>query len=343
MIVAAMPDYSDLNPANLKPGLTTPDGLELKPGLVTSAYAGGTPTASNQIKASLRNADGSLKPGLISGSALKASLLNAAGPAVPSMLLDNLSPAAVYSPARQLLTAYTGPLLRVRRASDNAEQDIGFDVDGLLDETAIAAFCGVAIGYITTWYDQTTGAHHLTNAEAAKQWRIWSGTATVKKNARPAAWSTSAASYMRVASGFTYTALSSCNVVQNSLTNAHVYQFGTLNQGGSMSFTTAIMRTQGNAAQGAATITHATNSFRQFAGIILPTGRRIFADGVEGTPAIDATVLSGADVGLVVGASTTASGGMAGYFGDQVFFTREFSDAHRIAVSDDQKAFYGTP
>jgi hypothetical protein len=69
-------DYSDLIPANLKPGLLTQDGLNLKPGLTTSLYSGGTPTAANQVKSSLLNADGTLKPGLTTadGSALKPSL-----------------------------------------------------------------------------------------------------------------------------------------------------------------------------------------------------------------------------------------------------------------------------
>lgn len=72
-----MTDYSDLDPAILKPGLTTPDGANLKPSLVTSDYTGGTPSAANQIKPSLRNADGSLKAGLLTDGALAASLTNA--------------------------------------------------------------------------------------------------------------------------------------------------------------------------------------------------------------------------------------------------------------------------
>ncbi len=62
-----MADYSDLIPANLKPGLTTPDGQDLKPSLVTPLYTGGTPTAADQFKPSLRDAGGNLKPGLVMG------------------------------------------------------------------------------------------------------------------------------------------------------------------------------------------------------------------------------------------------------------------------------------
>lgn len=54
--------------------------------------------------------------------------------------LDGLNAAAAYS-LRQLRTAYTGPLVRVRRSSDNAEADIGFGADGWLDLDALTTHC----------------------------------------------------------------------------------------------------------------------------------------------------------------------------------------------------------
>lgn len=67
------PDYSDLNPEVLRRGLVDGNG-NLKPGLVTPEYTGGTPSAAGEIKASLRNADGTLKAGLIRGDQLKESI-----------------------------------------------------------------------------------------------------------------------------------------------------------------------------------------------------------------------------------------------------------------------------
>jgi hypothetical protein len=69
-----MPDYSNLNPSRLKPGLVTPGG-DLKPGLVTEHYTGGIPSAANQVKPSLLDADGNLKPGLLLDGKLKPSLV----------------------------------------------------------------------------------------------------------------------------------------------------------------------------------------------------------------------------------------------------------------------------
>jgi hypothetical protein len=58
-----------------------------------------------------------------------------------SLLLDTYTGAAVAYSLRQLRTAYTGAAIRVRRSSDNAEQDIGF-VGGDLDTTSMLNFVG---------------------------------------------------------------------------------------------------------------------------------------------------------------------------------------------------------
>lgn len=61
-------------------------------------------------------------------------------PASP-LLLDTYTGAAVAYSLRQLRTAYTGPAIRVRRSSDNAEQDINF-VNGDLDTQSLLDFVG---------------------------------------------------------------------------------------------------------------------------------------------------------------------------------------------------------
>ena len=71
-------------------------------------------------------------------TAIAHGILRAFGPLLP---LDNLPASAAYS-TRKLRTAYTGPALRVRRSSDNAEADIGFGADGGLDLYALTLHCG---------------------------------------------------------------------------------------------------------------------------------------------------------------------------------------------------------
>jgi hypothetical protein len=78
-----------------------------------------------------------------------------------SLLLDDYPNAAVAYSLRQLRTAYTGAAIRVRRSSDNAEQDINF-IGGDLDTASLLTFCGAGNGFITTWYDQSGNANNAT-------------------------------------------------------------------------------------------------------------------------------------------------------------------------------------
>ena len=73
-----MADYTDFNPANLRAGLLKSDRSGLKPSLTTSLYSGtGAPTHWNQLKPSLRHADGTLRAGLqkADGSLKSAALI----------------------------------------------------------------------------------------------------------------------------------------------------------------------------------------------------------------------------------------------------------------------------
>jgi hypothetical protein len=85
----------------------------------------------------------------------------------PSLLLDLYPNAAAAYSLRKLRSAYTGACIRVRRSSDNAEQDIGF-VANELDTAALLAFVGSGNGLIVTWYDQQ-GSNNLTNSTLIRQ------------------------------------------------------------------------------------------------------------------------------------------------------------------------------
>jgi hypothetical protein len=88
-------------------------------------------------------------------------------------LLDTYSGAAAAYSLRLLDSTYTGDAIRVRRASDNTEQDIGFDGNGDLDTSALATFCAGTNGFIRTWYDQSGNANHATQGTTANQPKIY--------------------------------------------------------------------------------------------------------------------------------------------------------------------------
>lgn len=81
----------------------------------------------------------------------------------PSHIWETIAPSGsllgVWSVARRIVTSYNGALIRVRRASDNAQQDIGFDASGNLNTAALAAFVGSSQGFLTRVYDQAYNAH----------------------------------------------------------------------------------------------------------------------------------------------------------------------------------------
>lgn len=75
----------------------------------------------------------------------------------------------LYEIARRGLTAYTGPLVRIRRSTDSVQQDFGYvENTGLLDTAAIAAFIGGGSGFVVTIYDQV-GSTNPTQATASLQ------------------------------------------------------------------------------------------------------------------------------------------------------------------------------
>lgn len=84
-------------------------------------------------------------------------------------LLDTYSGAAAAYSLRRLSSTYTGNLIRVRRSSDNAEQNIGYNTNNVLDTTALLSFVGSGDGFVTTWYDQSGNTKNATQTTAANQ------------------------------------------------------------------------------------------------------------------------------------------------------------------------------
>jgi hypothetical protein len=99
------------------------------------------------------------------------------------LLAEYPGAAATYS-LRQLTTAYTGSAIRVRRASDNTEQDIGF-VSNELDTSALTTFCSGTNGFVKTWYDQSGNGRDATQTTAASQPQIVSSGSVILDNGKP--------------------------------------------------------------------------------------------------------------------------------------------------------------
>jgi hypothetical protein len=103
-----------------------------------------------------------------------------------ALLLDAFPNAAAAYSLRKLRAAYTGSAIRVRRSSDNTEQDIGFNGSNGLDTTALATFVGAGNGFVTTWYDQSGNGRDVTQTSSANQPQIVNSGSVILENGKPA-------------------------------------------------------------------------------------------------------------------------------------------------------------
>ena len=91
---------------------------------------------------------------------------------------------AAYS-LRKLSSTYSGDAVRVRRTSDNAEQDIGFDGNGDLDTSSLTTFLGSDDGFLAKWYDQSGNSRDGSQTNSSRQIKIATAGTIETKNSLP--------------------------------------------------------------------------------------------------------------------------------------------------------------
>jgi hypothetical protein len=139
-------------------GTIASDNTASVSGLDVSALASGTLTLSVQVSVANQ------------GQGQPATA--AATPTAGAGVLDTFAVTAAAYSVRRLRSAYAGPLLRVRRSSDNAERDIAATLAGNLDNTTLSGFCGAGSCFVSTWYDQSGNARDASQASTSLQPRI---------------------------------------------------------------------------------------------------------------------------------------------------------------------------
>lgn len=77
--------------------------------------------------------------------------------------------ATAWSVTRRLFSAFTDPIIKVRRSSDDSLLDIGTLANGLIDSSSLLAFVGAGNGFVHTVYDQSGNGIDLTQAINAIQ------------------------------------------------------------------------------------------------------------------------------------------------------------------------------
>lgn len=119
-------------------------------------------------------------PGFVS---CQAGFLTAGAP----LLLDEYPGAAAAYSVHQINTGYGGSAIQVRRASDNATADIGFD-NGELNIGQIINHCSGTDCFVSIWYDQSGNGRDVSEIDSlARQPKIYdSSTGIIYDNGKPA-------------------------------------------------------------------------------------------------------------------------------------------------------------
>jgi len=114
-----------------------------------------------------------------------ASLISFCKPTITGYLLNQYSGSLVGLSLRKINEVYSGFAIRVRRSSDNGEENIGFDVNGNLDTASLLLFVGAGNGFVTTWYDQSGNGRNATQATATSQPQIVSNGNVLLQGGKP--------------------------------------------------------------------------------------------------------------------------------------------------------------
>jgi hypothetical protein len=150
---------------------------------ISSSNGAGTVSGSGAITANPQTVSGIDVSALAAGTlSLSVTVSNASGTGAartasytPTLSgpLDGLPAGAAAYSLRRMRGSYTGPLLRVRRSSDDAVRDIGSIIDsGNLDTATLTSFCGTSSCFVQIWYDQTGNGMDASQASFSAQPRI---------------------------------------------------------------------------------------------------------------------------------------------------------------------------
>jgi hypothetical protein len=248
-----------------------------------------------------------------------------------SYLLDVLGVSATraYS-TRKLRSAYAGSAIRIRRSSDNAEQDIGF-VGEDLDTAAITTFVGANSAFVVTWYDQSGVGINPTQATVANQPRIVNAGTLDVKNTKPAPVLDGSNDFLSSVGGAVYTVKSEGAVVTNSLAGPTVPSSCAVLGGGTLF---PLVATSGSStyfnAVSTASVDNTGSASIIFGGVL----QNVRESGVTGVTNASDTTQIGRDRGF---------GFWAGSIGEIVAFDTQLSAPNYATLYTNQKTYWGTP
>jgi hypothetical protein len=254
--------------------------------------------------------------------------------AAPSFtgLIDVLGVSATraYS-TRRLAGAYAGSAIRIRRSSDNAEQDIGF-VGEDLDTATVATFVGANSAFVTKWYDQSGSADDCVAPTVANQARIVNAGVLDVRNGKAAPLFYSAAVISKYFNAVVSGIKTAGAVVATTEAGPNATDFRGVLSNGSANL---IVENNGS-----------PNWFTGSLGtpIVDNVGAGIVFGGVLSNVRVTSATGIGATDTQVIGRQTTIdSRYWPGWIGEVVSFATQLSAPNYAALYTNQKTYWGTP
>lgn len=261
---------------------------------------------------------------------------------------------------RRLLSVYTGPLIRVRRSSDDTTQDIGFDITGHLDNTALLAFVGSGNGFVTRWYDQSGSGANLEQGTLASQPSIVTAGALNTLDGLPAVTFDGTNDWLTVASVGLYAAgAATMGVVFSGAAVSNSVVVGESNNAGGGSLyrllrsSTAAMNVQATNNAGTTLWANSVSGDTTFDAaqhhVFYTDSGALINDWRDGAPKhvnlaavrSGAMTLSNLSLGAHLNGGTPANF-LNGKVQELVLWTSN-QGVDRVAISDAQKTYWGTP
>jgi hypothetical protein len=242
---------------------------------------------------------------------------------------------------RRLRKGYIGPLINLRRSSDNAQPDFYALPNGDLPVASIAGFIGAGSGLFTKLYDQSLAAsRHVSQATAAQQPPIaFSSTPRL----RPGIACASASNTFLTGTIPASTLPLSLSGVAKRTSNPQFGDYFNLGFNFPSLFFVASSANQGGLANigvaGSLITTIADNSFHAMVGV--------FVNGTNGVLYVDsAAKVTTSGLSTSAGSTVIQFGGVTGSVLDGViteaiYWAGTFTDAQAAALIANERAYYG--
>lgn len=242
---------------------------------------------------------------------------------------------AAYS-LRKLSTSYTGFAIQVRESGSNTLQNIGFDVNGNLDTTALKAFVGSNSAFVSIWYDQSGNGLNAVQANQGSQPRIINVGVIDRRNSDPIV-VFSGSQVLGTPSTYSHSAILSTTVVAFASANTGgVFQIGNVNTNGSLMYEGAwkartLCCTDAQSAASA-------GQLEQLSATYINGDQKIYRRGVigaSGTMGLNSAANNSISIG-----NLTSTYNLTGGIAEIILYNSILSTTDRQTVQNNQSTYY---